>query len=82
MNVTAWICGDPIPGRSALDRRHSVPGITLAKNPPMWAKKLTAAKVAMIRASEETDCALALQLGVSEQTVWDVRARRTWKHVA
>ena len=35
-SITAWLCGDPPPGRSALDQReteHRAPGITLASVP-------------------------------------------------
>lgn len=35
--ITAWLCGDPLPGRSALDSRHAAPPprsvITLATKP-------------------------------------------------
>jgi hypothetical protein len=42
---------------------------------------ITEADVRMIRASSETNKAIADRLGVSRNTVRGVRIRRTWKHV-
>jgi hypothetical protein len=80
MNVTASLMGDPPKGRSALDQRKGGTGITLASNPPTWNAKLTAEKVAMIRASSESTRVLAEQFGISVRSMSDVRAGRSWKH--
>lgn len=42
------------------------------------AKKLTEAEVRAIRASTDKRAWLALTYGVSEQTIWAIKTRRTW----
>lgn len=42
---------------------------------------LTEDDVRAIRSSQEKDGRLAIQYCVSQQTIWEIRARRTWKHI-
>jgi hypothetical protein len=43
--------------------------------------KLTASDVREIRRSATPQTALASQYGVSPYTIWDIRSRKTWKHI-
>jgi hypothetical protein len=43
--------------------------------------KLNRAKVIEIRNSEETLDALAIRFGVNKTTIWQVKTKRTWRHV-
>ena len=43
--------------------------------------KLVAADIVQIRASDQTDTALARTFNVSRATVHDIRRRKTWKHI-
>ena len=45
-------------------------------------KNLTEQDVRYIRESTETSAALAIKYNVSQQTLCDIRKRRSWKHVA
>lgn len=45
------------------------------------ATKLTESQVREILASNDIARRLAPRFGISEQSIWDIRQRRTWKHV-
>jgi hypothetical protein len=46
-----------------------------------WSAKLTEADVRAIRASTESDTALAARYGIARENIWAARTRRTWKHI-
>jgi len=43
--------------------------------------KLTDAKVRLIRADTRPDAEIAADYGVSRTVIWEVQARRTWRHI-
>lgn len=82
MNVTAYLMGDPPPGRSALNKQHEPNRITLPSRdigggPP----RLSTEIVQKIRESVGPSREVAVEFNVSKTAVNDIRARRTWKHV-
>ena len=63
--------------RSLLARKSARP----ARGERHGQHKLTAAKVRIIRESDESIYALARLYGVYPQTIWLARTRQTWRHV-
>ena len=59
-------------------KRHR-PNPLLGEDSP--ASKLTEADVLAIRTSNEPADALAARYGINASTVWDIRRRRSWRHI-